>query len=79
MKKTLSSILMSAYLINMPSAIQESPKDSYCSRGYWGIQGVFYVDVDKNKVKLVETYEFELLRCLEWKLEEQKETNGIYR
>lgn len=81
MKNKLTSILLSTLISNYMGTYmgtQEQPKDTYCSRGYWGVTGIFYVDTENQISKLVETYEFELLRCLEYKVKEPfKKTNEV--
>ena len=69
----LASILLYVNLTGMPSIQNEAPKDSYCTRGYWGIRGIFYVDTENKISKLMETYEFTLLECLEYKVKEQND------
>ncbi|MEK6883559.1 MAG: hypothetical protein AABY22_28280 [Nanoarchaeota archaeon] len=72
MKNSLYSILLTASLMGMPSAIPETPKDSDCLRGYYGINAVYYLDIQKKETRVERIYEFILLECLEYKLKEEK-------
>ena len=69
MKNSLYSILLTASLMGMPP---ETPKDSDCLRGYYGIKAVFYIDIQKKETRVERIYEFILLECLEYKLKEEK-------